>query len=1305
MGIVPVTGLNVIASAEEIYSGTCGENLTWTFNDETGVLTLDGEGDLSDFDIGNADIPESFYNGIELHIGGNISANIGGNWFENTFGKVSKIVVDSNNSTLSSDDNGVLFNKDKTGLIRYPTYNDRMVFEIPDTVVYIEDYAFSDSLFLKEVIITDSVEIIGDGAFDNCDFLESIYIGKNVWALEEAFYATKTVKEFIVDADNVTYCSDLNGVLYTKDMKTLIKYPCGRVENEFKIPSAVNCIKHSAFEECENLINITIPDSVTIIELGAFSGCGYYNDMYNWDDGVLYIDNHIVATVGCDLYGDYTIKNGTKTIADYCFNSCSELTNVTIPDSVENLGYGVFWNCEKLTDIFFGGSKAQWFKNTYLHPENVTVHFGNLEEPSGVCGDDLNWILTNDNRLVISGVGEMYYYESQFDCPWFIYNTIIEEVLLEDGVTSIAGNAFVNYYDKLKFVTIGKDIIRIEDAADYSAFLGSDTIESITVSSENEVYSSDSNGVLYNKDKTRIIQYPAGKTNTSFAMPESVTEISRNAFYGAENLVDITMPPNISYIGSGAFSGTGIIADNSNWEDSVFYIDSYLIGGGSPKGDYRVTEGTRLIAEGAFYYNHSLKSVTLPESVRYINDDAFFFTSIERIIVDEENPYYCNGTYGDLYNKDKTELIRYPDANVQNQVFIPEGVKKIADGAFSWVKCISTVILPDSVEIIEPYTFCYSSLRDLTLGDGVKTIGEGAFDCCGIESITIGKNVETIEQYAFCGCNELTYVYFLGTETEWSEITIEDGNECLLNATIHFLGEEECDHSYTSKVTIEPTYTTEGERTYTCEKCGDTYTEVIPVVPYPGNDDAVLSLSLIEETDTHVLLGVRVVKGCIAALDIGIYQQGDLIGQCSDMYLSEYVDRLMDMKLAAAACNKETCLAAYAKVDGLDVGEYILFAEFEKKANEKVTENDFVLGISNCCDPNFADLSCSVVYDFSSNHKHEYTSEVTKKQTCTEDGIITYTCSCGDSYTEIIPKAHNYNHISVPSTCTVTGMEYDICSDCGEVINSKVLPLAPHSWSEWKIVREATADLEGIKERSCTVCGTTEEEFIPKLNVIVDDESGISIEFNDEYDSGVEIKVEEVFDGDSFQIIDLYNGNNQSVIFDITTVKDGEKVQPNGKVKVRVPIPEGFDEEKLFVCYVDSTNGTVTNIPATIVDGYIEFFAEHFSYYAIVEKLGKVNSVSIGDVSMSYKDSATITPNISVDAGVDYTVTYSSSNTDVVSVDANGKLTTNDKGSATITVTVTDEYGNTVTDTCKVNVSYKWWQWIIVIVLFGWIWY
>ena len=102
---------------------------------------------------------------------------------------------------------------------------------------------------------------------------------------------------------------------------------------------------------------------------------------------------------------------------------------------------------------------------------------------------------------------------------------------------------------------------------------------------------------------------------------------------------------------------------------------------------------------------------------------------------------------------------------------------------------------------------------------------------------------------------------------------------------------------------------------------------------------------------------------------------------------------------------------------------------------------------------------------------------------------------------------------------------------------------------------------------------------------------------------------------------------------------------------------------------------------------------------------GKVKSVSIDNVTMNYKASTTIKPVVEADEGVTYTIKYESSNPKVASVDENGNVKALKKGNATITVTVTDEYGNVVTDTCDVSVKYAFWQWIIIIALFGWIWY
>ena len=100
-----------------------------------------------------------------------------------------------------------------------------------------------------------------------------------------------------------------------------------------------------------------------------------------------------------------------------------------------------------------------------------------------------------------------------------------------------------------------------------------------------------------------------------------------------------------------------------------------------------------------------------------------------------------------------------------------------------------------------------------------------------------------------------------------------------------------------------------------------------------------------------------------------------------------------------------------------------------------------------------------------------------------------------------------------------------------------------------------------------------------------------------------------------------------------------------------------------------------------------------------------VNSVSVSDIKLNYKKSTTIKPTIKADEGAKYTVKYSSSNTKVATVDENGKVYAAKKGSATITCTVTDSNGNTVSDTCKVTVKYSFGQWLIKILLFGWIWY
>ena len=162
---------------------------------------------------------------------------------------LSIIDVDAGNNAYSSQ-NGLLYNKDKTILIRYPEGKTGSTFTIPNGVISIGDGAFFDCPSLTSVTIPDSITSIGNGAFAGCTSLTTIN----------------------VDAGNSTYSSQ-DGVLYNKAKTVLIQYLAGRTGSTFTIPNSVTGIQGNAFDGCTSLTSVIIPDSVTSIGYGVFWGC------------------------------------------------------------------------------------------------------------------------------------------------------------------------------------------------------------------------------------------------------------------------------------------------------------------------------------------------------------------------------------------------------------------------------------------------------------------------------------------------------------------------------------------------------------------------------------------------------------------------------------------------------------------------------------------------------------------------------------------------------------------------------------------------------------------------------------------------------------------------------------------------------------------------------------------------------------------------------------------------------------------------------------------------------------------------
>ncbi len=278
----------------------------------------------------------------------------------NSCSNLKSIIVDPENENYLSDD-GVLFNKSKTVLIRYPSANKRKSYTIPNSVEIIADNAFLGCDNLTSVTIQNGVKKIGNNAFDYCDKLSDITIPSSVTSIGDgAFEQFISLKSIIVDPENENYSSD-GGVLFNKSKTALIRYPIASARKSYTIPDSVKTIANNAFGYCDKLSAITIPSSVTLIGDGAF---GHYtnlksiivdpeNENYSSDDGVLFnkLKTVLIQYPLADKRKSYTIPDSVETIADNAFWSCNNLTSVTIQNGVKKIGNNAFCYCNELSTI------------------------------------------------------------------------------------------------------------------------------------------------------------------------------------------------------------------------------------------------------------------------------------------------------------------------------------------------------------------------------------------------------------------------------------------------------------------------------------------------------------------------------------------------------------------------------------------------------------------------------------------------------------------------------------------------------------------------------------------------------------------------------------------------------------------------------------------------------------------------------------------------------------------------------------------------------------------------------------------
>jgi hypothetical protein len=632
--LIQLLPLTLRTASAETYSGTCGEDLTWTFDSETGELTIEGSGEMDDYSY------EAY---------GNTRP-----WASYTISHpVKSIVIGEGVTGISKK---AFYNYSKLTLVT-----------LPDSLTDIGAGAFSGCGSLTEITIPSGVTNIGGGAFSSCILLT----------------------RFNVAEENRNYC-EIEGVLFSKDQKKLIAYPIGDSRTSYEIPSGVTEICDSAFTSSK-LTEITLPDSVTSIGHDAFSVCGKMTEIII-PDGVTSIGDH--AFSHCGKLTEVIIPDSVTEIGNNAFYNCGELTEVVISDGAVSIGEKCFYSCENLTKVtlpcsvriddpytfsypagtyyvtkiesvhltkgtgaMVNNPGAPWKRTTrdiksLILDEGITsicdnafsgIQISTLTIPDSVsfigkdafdgrklmeltlpCSARLSeqsGLFTNGGTVHITkGTGVMADYTASTALPW----RSCSEITIDEGITYIGKYAFhdcVNFSETFipdSVVTIGEyaysgctgltsvnlpaGLKRISD----NAFSGCTGLTSVEIP----------NGVTYLSgfsDCTGLRSVP---------IPDSVTEIGKAAFSNCTGLTSVTLPNSVTSIGNAAFENcTGLYSITI--PDSVTTIGDSAFSGCTRFSSITIPDNVTTIGGNAFFNCNRLQSITIGNAVSRIGDSAF----------------------------------------------------------------------------------------------------------------------------------------------------------------------------------------------------------------------------------------------------------------------------------------------------------------------------------------------------------------------------------------------------------------------------------------------------------------------------------------------------------------------------------------------------------------------------------------------------------------------------------------------------------------------------------------------------------